>query len=206
MLQKKRLKLQWSSLILNKNKIPIRKKWGQNFLIDNNTIDKIIALINPQTNQTLIEIGPGQGAMTNKIAKLAKKLHAVEIDPLLYEKLINDNIPNLTLYNDDILKWNLNNKLKCSKVFGNIPYNISSQIIFKFLKDKYCKTMIFMLQKELADRITSNHGTKQYSRISVMAQTFYEIKNKINISKNVFYPKPKIDSTVLNFEKKTGAY
>ena len=108
----------------------------------------------------------------------------------------------MILYNEDILKWDPIKKIKYTKVYGNIPYNISSQILFKFLKDKSCKIMIFMLQKELADRIISKHGSKDYGRISVMVQTFYEIEKKINISKNVFHPKPKVNSSIIKFKKK----
>ena len=152
----------WSFLILSKKNIPIRKKWGQNFLIDQNTINKIIDIIDPKIDENLIEIGSGKGAMTLKIANKSKTIHAVEIDPLLYKYLDSKNIKNLTLYNEDVLKWDIKNKIKYTKVFGNIPYNISSQIIFKFLKDKSCQNMIFMLQKELADRIISKHGNKSY--------------------------------------------
>ena len=192
----------WSFLILSKKNIPILKKWGQNFLIDQNTINKIIDIIDPKIDENLIEIGPGKGAMTLKIASKSKTIHAVEIDPLLYKYLDSKNVKNLTLYNEDVLKWDIKNKIKYTKVFGNIPYNISSQIIFKFLKDKSCKTMVFMLQKELADRIISEHGNKSYGRISVMVQSFYKVEKKMNISKNVFHPKPKIDSSIIKFKKK----
>lgn len=201
-MQKKLLKLRWSFLILNNKNIPIRKKWGQNFLIDQNTINKIINLINPKIDENLIEVGPGKGAMTLNIINQSKTIHAIEIDPLLYKYLKDKNVKNLILYNEDILKWKPIKKIKYTKVFGNIPYNISSQIIFKFLKDKSCQTMIFMFQKELANRIISKQGNKDYGRISVMVQTFYKIEKKFNISKNVFYPKPKIDSSIIKFKKK----
>ena len=139
--------------------------------------------------------------MTLNLINKAKKIHAIEIDPLLYKYLKNKKIKNLILYNEDIIKWNPSQEIKFKKVFGNIPYNISSQIIFKFLQYEQCEIMIFMLQKELADRINSNHGNKEYGRISVMVQTFYRIKKKINISRNVFHPKPQVDSSVMKFEK-----
>ena len=184
----------------SKNNIPIKKSWGQNFLIDNNTISKIIKIIDPQKDDTILEIGPGHGALTGKLLSKCKKLYAVEIDPLLCKPL-KDNHKDLKLFNEDILKWNHSN-LDCHKIVGNIPYNISSQIIFKFLNKNNWGTMILMLQKELAKRIISNKGSKEYGRISVMVQNFCTVSYMCNISKNVFHPKPKVDSGILMFKRK----
>ena len=175
----------------SKNNIPIKKSWGQNFLIDDNTISKIIKIIDPQNNDTILEIGPGHGALTGKLLSKCRKLYAVEIDPLLCKPL-KDNHKDLELFNEDILKWDHSN-LVCNKIIGNIPYNISSQIIFKFLNKYNWGTMILMLQKELAKRIISNKGSKEYGRISVMVQNFCTVSYMCDISKNVFHPKPKVD-------------
>ena len=182
-----------------KNNIPIKKSWGQNFLIDDNTINKILKIINPCKKDTILEIGPGHGALTSKLLDLSKKLYAVEIDPMLYEKLKN-KYDNLNIINEDILKWN-NDNINFNKVVGNVPYNISSQIIFKFLNQKW-DIMILMLQKELANRIVSNKGSKDYGRISVMVQNFCNVKYMCDISKNVFIPQPKVDSGILMFSRK----
>ena len=184
----------------SKNNIPIKKSWGQNFLIDNNTISKIIKIIDPQKDDTILEIGPGHGALTGKLLSKCRKLYAVEIDPLLCKPL-KDNHKDLELFNEDILKWNHSN-LDCHKIVGNIPYNISSQIIFKFLNEDNWGIMILMLQKELAMRIISNKGSKEYGRISVMVQNFCTVSYMCNISKNVFHPKPKVDSGILMFKRK----
>ena len=183
----------------SKNNIPIKKSWGQNFLIDKNTINKIIHVINPSNNDTILEIGPGHGALTKELLSLSKKVYAVEIDPMLCTQL-NNQYKQLKLFNDDILKWN-EGDIQFDKIVGNIPYNISSQIIFKFL-NKNWSMMVLMLQKELAKRIVSKEGSKEYGRISVMAQIFCDISYMFDISRNVFHPKPKIDSGILLFKRK----
>ena len=183
----------------SKNNIPIKKSWGQNFLIDKNTINKIIHVINPSNNDTILEIGPGHGALTKELLSLSKKVYAVEIDPMLCTQL-NNQYKQLKLFNDDILKWD-EGDIQFDKIVGNIPYNISSQIIFKFL-NKNWSMMVLMLQKELAKRIVSKEGSKEYGRISVMAQIFCDISYMFDISRNVFHPKPKIDSGILLFKRK----
>ena len=189
-------------LAYNKN-IPIKKSWGQNFLIDSNTIDRIIEIINPKKNEEILEIGPGHGALTNKLITLCKKLYAVEIDPLLCKELEENKYDNLILLNEDILKWEYDlEKQNKIKIVGNLPYYISSPIIFKFLNNNYWEEMIIMLQKEVAQRIISTHNNKNYSRISVMCQTFCEIKYNMEISKNSFYPKPKVDSAIISLKRK----
>ena len=115
-------------------------------------------------------------------------------------RIVEDKYNHLNIVNEDILKWD-NSKIKLNKVVGNIPYNISSQIIFKFLPKQW-ETMVLMLQKEVAKRITSNEGSKEYGRISVMVQSFCDVRYMCDISKNVFHPKPKVDSGILLFKKK----
>ncbi len=189
---------QQKSFLVSKNNIPIKKSWGQNFLIDYNTINKIINIIKPNNKDNILEIGPGHGALTKQLLYLSNNLYAIEIDPMLCESLKN-NYNNLNIINEDILKWE-DNKLKYNKIVGNIPYNISSQIIFKFLNKKW-DTMILMVQKELANRIISPEGSREYGRISVMVQNFCNVEYVCDISKNVFHPKPKVDSGILKFNK-----
>ena len=176
-----------------------KKKWGQNFLTDPNVSNKIINLLNSNLNDSILEIGPGKGILTKKIK--AKKITAIEIDSQLCSFLANLNINNLEIINHDCLKTNLD-KISFNKIIGNLPYNISSQIIFKFLYQNTWERAIIMIQKELADRIISKEGSRQYGRISVMIQSICTLKKEFNVSANCFFPKPDIESTVISLEKK----
>ena len=123
--------------LLNKIiKHPHKKKWGQNFLIDTNIVNKIIKCIEPNLNDIILEIGPGDGALTEQLYKKVRNIHAVEIDPMLIQYLNRRKYPNVNLYNDDILTWNIKQLPKKIKVIGNLPYYISSPILFKLLQVK----------------------------------------------------------------------
>ena len=190
-----------------------KKSLGQNFLIDKNIIKKIINIVDIR-NKNIIEIGPGTGALTEEILKNnPKSLILIEKDISLHENLIlkfsHNNI--LKLYNDDILNINIEKLIKEETViFGNLPYNISSQILVKFLKfnvwpPKY-NDLILMFQKELADKITGKYLSTNYGRISIISNYRLKVLKKFNVSANCFIPKPKITSTLLHFRpiKKNG--
>jgi len=181
-----------------------KKSLGQNFLIDSNIIKKIIGLTNV-FDKNILEIGPGKGALTDEILKnKPKSLTLIEKDNLLSNELklkYNDN-KKITIYNKDVLKFNFEKKLKKDTIiFGNLPYNIASQILVNIIKfkkwpPKY-SSLIFMFQKEMADRIIGNYGTSKYGRLSILTNYRLSVLNKFKISPNCFFPKPKIDSTVL---------
>ena len=187
-----------------------KKSLGQNFLIDNNIINKIIKIGNISKNKTVLEIGPGYGNLTNKIISLKiKKLIAIEKDKKLSLFLQNkfSNIKNLKVVNDDILNiFEKNNMDQNVIVFGNLPYNISTKILATLiLMEKWppwYEMLILMFQKEVADRILAKTRTKEFSRLSVLSNWRLEIKKHFNVSKNCFFPKPKINSTVLSFVPK----
>ena len=181
--------------------IPIRKSWGQNFIIDKNTINKIIKIINPIKDEHLIEIGPGKGALTFPISPLVKKITCIEIDPLLCKYLDSDKKNNTKIINDDFLKYELNCKPN-QRVIGNLPYYISSPIIFKLLQIPNISEIIIMVQKELGVRICSKPNSKDYSRLSVLCQAFCSVKFECNISRNIFNPKPKVDSCIIKLKRK----
>jgi len=181
---------------------PFRKKWGQNFLRDPNTITKIINFLQPCTSDNILEIGPGDGALTNQLSKQIDHIHVVEIDPLLVTQLGKNKYPNVTIHQGDILEWDLNQLKGEVKIIGNLPYYISSPILFKMLAWQNWERMVLMFQKELAQRIVSKHGNKSYGRISVMCQVYCEVKIEFMVSKNVFQPKPEVDSAVLTFFSK----
>ena len=184
----------------NKN-IPIKKSWGQNFIIDDNTIKKIIGIIKPNQSEHIIEIGPGRGALTIPLLEKVKKITAIEIDPLLTEYLNKKNLPNLKIHNIDFLKWTPSFKGK-KRVVGNLPYYIASPIIFNLIENKCFSEITIMVQTELALRLTAKPNTKDYSRMSVVAQTFCNISYETDISKNIFLPKPKVDSSIIRLSKK----
>ena len=176
----------------------LKKKFGQNFLIDNNNLNKISNLI-PSENLNILEIGPGNGRLTDKILlKKPSKLTLIEIDNDLIENLkkkyqFNNNIK---LMNADILKILL--KTKYQLVISNLPYNISSQILVKLSLLNYVpEILILMFQKEFAKRLLD----KKLNSINSLVRCFYDVKLKFNVSKNCFRPIPKVDSTVLTFRK-----
>ena len=177
-----------------------RKKWGQNFLIDNNLSKKIVNLLNIKDDDLILEIGPGKGSLTKYIVEKTNNLHLVEIDPLLSKELeTNQQYKDIKeISNTDILDYDLSTFNKY-KVIGNIPYNISTPIIFKFLNNIRWSSMILMIQKEVAERIVAKPNSKAYGRLSVMCQALSDINIEFNISKNVFIPKPKVNSSVVRF-------
>tara|TARA_B100000315_G_scaffold39336_1_gene34052 strand:- start:9 stop:755 length:747 start_codon:yes stop_codon:yes gene_type:complete len=183
---------------------PFRKKWGQNFLRDSNTIGKIIDCLNPNKEDTILEIGPGEGALTDRLSPLVKEIHAVEIDPLLVKQLEEKIYPNVNLYGEDILDWDMNLLPGNIKIIGNLPYYISSPILFKLLESNNWERMVLMFQKEVAQRIVSHPCSKSYGRLSVMSQVFCDVKIEFNVSKNVFHPKPEVYSSVTTFRSRKG--
>ena len=186
-----------------------KKSLGQNFLIDKNIIKKIINLIEIK-NKNIIEIGPGKGALTKEILKKnPKSLVLIEKDNKLYQNLKNKYFDKdkIKIFNKDILNFNLNRlKKKNLIVFGNLPYNISSQILVKFLKlEKWppnFSDIIFMFQKELSDKIIATFPSKNYGRISIITNYRLILVKKFNVSANCFFPKPKVESTILHFRPK----
>ena len=184
-----------------------KKSLGQNFLIDPNTIKKIIEA-GKIDNHNIIEIGPGSGNLTKEIIKKKiKKITLIEKDEYLYDNLKNylSLFDNIDFINKDILKFNLEEIVKKNTIiFGNLPYNISSQILISLIKfsswpPKYSK-LVLMFQKEMADRIIAKKNTSEYGRISIITNYRLKVVNSFHISRNCFYPKPKVDSTVIVFE------
>ena len=184
-----------------------KKSLGQNFLIDNNILDKIIKLSKIH-NHDVVEIGPGTGNLTKKIIKQKiKSLILVEKDHRLFSNLNNEfnNSNKFKIFNEDILKFDLEKKIKKdSIIIGNLPYNISSQILIKLIKfknwlPKY-KKLILMFQKEVADKILAKYNTPNYGRLSVITAARLKIIDRFNVSPNCFFPIPKVKSTVLILE------
>ena len=188
--------------------IKAKKSLGQNFLIDQNIINKITNLIEIR-NKCILEVGPGTGNLTSSILKKnPKKVYVVEKDNNLALRLNKEFENQIIIINDDILK--INEKLICNQeliVFGNLPYNISTEILCKWIlnldnKKIWFTNLILMFQKEVADRIISKYNNSNYGRLSILANWKLKVKKIIDIKPNSFSPSPKIDSSLLFFSLK----
>ena len=190
----------------NYKKHPFRKKWGQNFLTDTNLLDKIVRTINPNKTDNFLEIGPGEGALTERVLSKVNSLVAIEIDPILVNDLKNkSSLKGLKIVKGDILRQELQylpieNPVR---IFGNIPYNITSPIIFWLIEQlDYWENAYIMMQKEVADRLCASVGTKAYGRLTVVVGAYLDIDFCFTIKPDVFIPKPKVDSAIIKFTKK----
>ena len=187
--------------------ILLKKSLGQNLLIDKNIINKIVNLIEVK-NKNLIEIGPGKGALTKQILKKKPKtLILIEKDDFFASELKEKYIGNksIKVLNKDVLKIDIGKLIKKNSIiYGNLPYNISSQILVRFLRLKDFPSkfddLIFMFQKELGEKIIGKYLSKNYGRLSILSNFKLQIKNKFLISPNCFFPKPKITSMVIHFK------
>ena len=187
-----------------------KKSLGQNFLIDNNIINKIVEIGSIDKNNTIMEIGAGYGNLTKAIASVRpKKIFAIEKDKklvsFLKDKFKNHN--NIKIIDRDILNTIEEDQFEQDViVFGNLPYNISTKILASLILLKkwppWYRILILMFQKEVAERIIAKTQTKEFGRLSVLSNWRLEIKKHFNVSNNCFFPKPKITSTVLSFKPK----
>lgn len=188
---------------------PFRKKWGQNFLTDTNLLRKIVRTINPQPNDSILEIGPGEGALTERILPLVNHMAAIEIDPMLIKYLHDrDDLKGCHFVQNNVLNQ-MFEELPIPKpvtVVGNIPYNITSPILFWLIKQRsYWSEAFFMIQKEVAERLTSNYGSKLYGRLTVMVGAFLNVEICFTIPPEVFIPKPRVNSAIIRLVKKKNA-
>ncbi|MEE9346348.1 MAG: 16S rRNA (adenine(1518)-N(6)/adenine(1519)-N(6))-dimethyltransferase RsmA [Methylococcales bacterium] len=185
-----------------------RKRFGQNFLTDQQVIFSIINAIHPQQDQHLVEIGPGQGALTSLLADTCQQLDLIEIDRDLVARLNRQyaDKTHLVIHQLDALKLDLsellplsNNPLDVSgkmRLIGNLPYNISTPLLFHVLKQSHSITdMHFMLQKEVADRLAAQPGNKQYARLTVITQYLCKVSKLFDVAPESFNPQPKVWSS-----------
>jgi len=179
-----------------------RKRFGQHFLHDAHIIHKIVAAIDPQTDDNLVEIGPGLGALTHALLPHVSKLNAIEIDRDIIPKLQASaaHFGDLSIHEQDALTFSLATLAnhQALRVVGNLPYNISTPLIFHLLEQLNCiKDMHFMLQKEVVDRLAAHPGNKVYGRLSVMVQYHCQVKKLFTVSPGAFTPPPQVDSAVV---------
>ena len=187
--------------------IRAKKSLGQNFLVDKNIIDKIINTISITDNEVL-EVGPGTGNLTKAILKKnPSKMYLIEKDALLAESLNEIVYERVKIFNEDILKFNENSLSKNKiKVFGNLPYNISTEILSNWIvnlkEECWFTDLVLMFQKEVADRIIAQSNTSAYGRLSILANWRLNINKICDISPESFSPRPKIQSTLIHFTPK----
>ena len=178
-----------------------KKRFGQNFLVDENIIADIVAAIRPEQNDNLVEIGPGLGALTRPLLKKLNHLHVVEIDRDIIARLASDYpqpSSRLTIHAGDALKFDLATLAAPLRIVGNLPYNISSPLLFHFAAyaDRITD-MHFMLQNEVVERMVADHSTPAYGRLSVMLQYRFYMEKLLDVPPESFRPAPKVDSAIV---------
>lgn len=191
-------------------KFDYKKNLGQNFLQDKNIIDKIVNAPDYGDNNLVIEIGPGAGALTKELLKKVDRAILYEVDTRL-EKILNKELSTFVNYelifddflnrdvNKDISKYDFDNLY----IVANLPYYITTPIITKIINDKIpTNEIVIMIQKEVADRFSAKPGSKEYGQITVFLNYFFDIDNVCSVSKNCFFPKPKVDSAVIKMKRK----
>ena len=202
--------LEETKFILKKYNITASKRLGQNFLIDDNTIESIVEIANTSKDDLVIEIGPGLGTLTSKLLENAGKVIAIELDEKMI-KILEDRFKfynNFILLNEDVLKVDLQElikqnkgELKKVKIVANLPYYITTPIIMKLLENKLeIESITVMVQKEVADRITATPGDKLSGAITYSVDYYAEATSEIFVDKNSFIPAPEVDSEVIKLK------
>lgn len=181
-----------------------RKSLGQNYLIDENICRNIVNSFEIKESDNVIEIGPGQGAITKYIIEKTKNLTVIELDDNNC-KILGEKFPNVKIINKDFLKFNLNPQSAFRspkfRIIGNIPYNITSEIIFKLIDNRQIiSDAQLMVQEEVAQRLTGKPNSKEYGIPSVLIQVFAKPILLFKVSKNCFYPKPGVDSRIIHID------
>ena len=193
---------------IKENSFVIKKKFGQNFIIDNNIINNIVNSAAIDSDTLVIEVGPGMGALTNELVKVAKNVLCYEIDTTLKPILEKIDATNLEIIFADFLKRNVLNDIKKYEykhlyLVANLPYYITTPILMKIIDENIpVEKIIVMVQKEVGDRFKAKEGSKDYSSLSIIFNYNYNIKKLMDISRHVFIPEPNVDSIVLGFEAK----
>lgn len=190
--------------LLRKYDIRPKKRLSQSFLIDPNITAKIAGLLDPGPDDTVVEIGSGLGVLTGIVAGQVKRVIALEIDPGLIEILRAEvGRDNVLIVHEDFLKFDFREffsgpELNRAKVIGNVPYNISSAIVFRLLDFRqFISTAVLMFQKEVAERIAAAPGSKNYGIVSVIVSMYASIRRELVVPPGCFYPRPKVDSAVI---------
>ncbi|MFX0170045.1 MAG: 16S rRNA (adenine(1518)-N(6)/adenine(1519)-N(6))-dimethyltransferase RsmA [Candidatus Hodarchaeota archaeon] len=186
---------------LKKHHIRVSKRLGQHFLINDAILERIIQCADLSENHRVLEIGSGNGVLTRALAKHVQRVYAIEQDPHLFQILLEELSPNpkISLIQGDAVKseWP-----KCDRLVANLPYSISSPVLFRFFEAEI-PTAVLMLQKEFAERLEAQPGTKQYGRLTVMTAYYAEVEVKKVVPPEAFYPPPKVASTITRIQRRT---
>jgi 16S rRNA (adenine1518-N6/adenine1519-N6)-dimethyltransferase len=177
-----------------------RKRFGQHFLIDSSVIDAIVQAISPSDEDTVVEIGPGQGAITTPLLSRSGALHVVELDRdlvrILRQRYAGET--NLSIHEADALKFDFSTLGNGLRIVGNLPYNISTPLLFHLLEFRqHITDMYFMLQKEVVDRMAAGPGSKTYGRLSIMLGCYFEIDALFDVDRVAFDPPPEVTSAIV---------
>lgn len=200
--------------ILEQNNFNFKKKFGQNFIVDENIINSIVTKSAIDKETLVIEIGPGAGSLTAKLAESSKQVLCYEIDTTLKE-ILNENLKqynNVDIIYQDFLEADVINDIKkynYTKLYivANLPYYITTPIIINVIEKKLnVDKMVVMVQKEVGDRFKANVGTKDYNSLSIYLNYYFNVRKLMDISRNIFIPKPNVDSIVVEFTKKENNY
>lgn len=180
-----------------------KKRFGQNFLTNGHVVDRILAAADLSADGRVVEIGPGLGALTDRMLADGAYLMAIEIDQALAEQLSRRDAPRLTVVAGDVLEldWAALLVEPPYKLVANLPYNISSQVLFKILDHRRLfDRLVLMFQKEVGSRILAAPATRDYGILSVLMQTWYDVRRVVRVSPGSFFPPPKVESVVLRFD------
>ena len=184
-----------------------KKRFGQHFLIDQQIVHAIVSNINPKPDDVIIEIGPGNGVLTKPIAQSKPNLHIIELDrdliPTLERKF--SHYPNISIHQGDALKFDYSSIGKKLRIIGNLPYNISTPLMFHLIQFKNnIYDQHFMLQKEVANRLAASPGGKNYGRLSIMFGTYMDTYNLFDVPAKAFNPAPRVISSVVKIKPKSN--
>lgn len=196
--------------LLEENGFHLKRMYGQNFIIDENIIDSIIRKAEIAEDSLVIEIGPGAGSLTNKLAHVAKQVLCYEIDHSLdcVLHIVLSEYNNVDIIYQDFLKSDVTNDIQKYTynhlyVVANLPYYITTPIIIKLIEDQIpVDKIVVMVQKEVGERFKAKPGNKDYGSLSIFLQYYFDIVKLLDVSKNVFLPKPNVDSIVVSFERR----
>jgi 16S rRNA (adenine1518-N6/adenine1519-N6)-dimethyltransferase len=181
-----------------------KKKWGQNFLRNRGAAEKIVAAVEPAPGETIVEIGPGEGVLTEKLLELGAPLVAYEIDPALAARLRQRWGERIDIRNEDAVAASL--PAGPFRAVGNLPYNVGTPILRRVIADADCRRAVFMLQKEVADRITARPGDEPYGFLTLYVQMYASARRIMVLGPKSFYPAPKVDSAVVVLDPRPPAY